>query len=83
VAILTGLFQDAHHGRIDIGAGEQRPCRICLQSKRMDEGRRDGKHAGARNGVVRTLEEDLLRILPAPAIYSRVQFTLEKPAERE
>jgi hypothetical protein len=30
VAILTGLFQDAHQGGIDIGAGEQRPGRIGL-----------------------------------------------------
>jgi hypothetical protein len=28
VAILTGLFQDAHHGGIDIGAGEQWPSEL-------------------------------------------------------
>lgn len=55
VAILTGLFQAAHHGGIDIGAREQWPSRIGLQSERMDEGRRDGKDAGAGNGIVTTL----------------------------
>jgi len=33
VAILTGFFQDAHHGGIDVGAGEQRSGRIGLQSE--------------------------------------------------
>jgi len=28
---------------------------LVFSPKRMDEGRRDGKHAGARNGIVRTL----------------------------
>jgi anti-sigma factor RsiW len=55
MAILTGLFQNANHGGIHIGAGEQRPGRIGLHSERMDQSRRDGKQAGARNGIVMAL----------------------------